>query len=68
MDDPNLDEAVDGFTWYDIWGFALSNVVPARCECCETERDVEPDATNYDCFECGTPGSITSPLVKLGLV
>lgn len=61
-------EAVDGFSWDDVARFVLDDVVPARCSECGFERQVEPDAQLYDCFECGAEESVTSPLIKLGLV
>lgn len=59
---------VDGFTWEEIEQMAKDSVVTARCIYCQAEVDVEPDAESYDCHECGGAGTVTSPLVKLGLV
>lgn len=62
------DEAVDGFTWNEIEEFARDSTVQARCTECGDYAVVEPDARDYECASCGAEHSITSPLVKLGLV
>ena len=59
---------IDGFTVAEIRGFSRDSVVTARCSECGEEHDVEPDAEAYDCDGCGTADSVTSPLVKLGLI
>jgi len=59
---------VDGFSEEEIMGMVLDSVVTARCTECGCEREVEPDAENYDCFECDGTETITSPLVKMGLI
>jgi len=46
----------------------VDSLVPARCTECGDEVDVEPDAEGYDCLSCGSVGTVTSPLVKLGLI
>lgn len=60
--------AIDGFTWGEIRAMATDSVVTARCVYCQDEREVEADAEKYDCYECGGAETITSPLVKLGLI
>ena len=66
--DPH-DIAVDKFTWSDNAEMALESMILAKCSMCSAVYDVEPDASDYDCFEgCGTTGSVTSPLVKLGMI
>lgn len=65
--DPNA-EAVDGFTVAQIEAFALDSLVEAVCSDCGERHTVEPDARGYRCWQCLTSGSITSPLVKLGLI
>lgn len=60
--------AVDGFTVAEIEGFVFDSVAYARCEICGAHQLVEHDARDYDCFTCGTPKAITSPLVKLGII
>jgi|GEM_PF-3413771 len=66
-DDPQA-ETVDGFTVAEIKDMVFDDVVSAVCSVCDAERLVEPDAKGYACFECDSPDSFTSPLVKLGLV
>lgn len=61
-------EVIDGFTVADIDAFSFDGVVLARCTECGDEREVEPDARRYRCESCGAIGSVTSPLVKLGLI
>lgn len=66
--DPDV-EAVDGFTWAEIEEMALDSVVQARCTECKAEYSVEPDARKYDCYDgCGAKGTVTSLLIKLGLM
>ncbi len=60
--------AIDGFTVAEIVQMAIDSLVPARCAECEAEHHIEPDAEGYDCQECHAPGSVTSPLVKLGFI
>lgn len=62
------DEAVDGFTWREIDEFVRDSIVQARCTECGDYAGVEPDARDYECASCGAEHSITSPLVKLGLI
>lgn len=62
------DIAIDGFTWAEIRAFVFDSVVTARCAACEAEHDVEPDAEDYTCESCQTEASVTSPLIKLGLI
>lgn len=59
---------VDGFTVGEIKFFLIDSVVIARCACCECEHEVEPDAARYPCEGRGQFDSVTSPLVKLGLI
>ena len=61
-------KSIDSFTVAEIKAFSGDSVVTARCSECGEEHDVEPDATGYDCDRCGTEESVTSPLVKLGLI
>ncbi len=60
--------AIDGFTVAEIEVFIMDSVVEARCTSCDEITAVEPDARSYDCEWCEAKGSVTSPLVKLGLV
>lgn len=60
--------AVDGYTWGELEAFAFDAVVHARCIACGAEQDVEPDAEDLSCEECGAIGAVTSPLRKLGLI
>ena len=60
--------AVDGFAVGDIEAFVYDSVVDAVCEACGASHRVEPDASGYQCQECGDEGSVSSPLVKLGLI
>ena len=60
-------ETVDGFTVGEIEYFLIDSVVTARCSDCDCEHEVEPDAEDYDCQGCGALGTVTSPLIKLGL-
>ncbi len=60
--------AVDGFTWAEIKLAVHDSIVTAVCDVCGSHIQVEPDAESYDCNECGAPGGVTSPLVKLGLM
>lgn len=60
--------AVDGYTWGELETFAFNPIVRARCIVCGAEHDVEPDAEELACDECGTARSVTSPLRKLGLI
>jgi len=60
--------AVDGFTWGQINEMAKDSVAAARCVYCQAEQEVEPHARKYHCCECGGAETVTSPLVKLGLV
>lgn len=62
------DIAVDGYTWAELRDMCFDGVVRARCVFCNDEWEVEPDARNYDCHSCGAKQSISSPLVKLGLI
>lgn len=69
MDNRNKDDfTVDGFTEAEIEVMVFDSVVQARCTACGDIRDVEPDARGYDCHECGAKRTVTSPLVKLGLI
>lgn len=61
-------EIIDGFTAVEIRHMALDSVVQARCDDCGAIHDVEPDAESYDCPSCDAKGSVTSPLIKLGLI
>jgi len=65
-EDPDL--TVDGFSEEEIERMIFDSVVEARCTECGDLRSVEPDARDYDCHECGAERSVTSPLIKLGLV
>ena len=62
------EKTIDGFTRSDIERMAFDSVVQARCSECEDIADVEPDARDYDCHSCGAKGTVTSPLIKLGLI
>lgn len=56
-----------GYTEDDIRAFVVDSVVPGICfECEEHDRDVEPDARNYDCETCGGIETVNSLLVMLG--
>jgi hypothetical protein len=68
MIEPLYEEAVDGFTWAELYAVRTESIVCARCTVCAAEHDVEPDATDYDCQECGAKDTVTSPLVKVGLL
>lgn len=70
QDDVHLSqEAIDGFTWRDVYAMVLREVVTAVCTECGLECEVEPDAEGYTCHDgCGSENSITSPLRKLGWV
>jgi len=61
-------ELVDGFTYAEIELMVFDSVVTAKCDSCGDYCEVEPDARNYTCHCCGAPKSVTSPLVKLGLI
>ena len=61
-------QTVDGFTVYEIEEFVYDSVFTAVCTACGSTHSVEPDARAYTCHECETPGSVTSPLVKLHLI
>jgi len=61
-------EIIDGFTAVEIRHMATDSVVQARCDDCGAIYDVEPDAESYDCASCEAKGSVTSPLIKLGLI
>lgn len=62
-------EAIDGFTVADIERFVYDDVVDAVCTECGAFYEVEPDAKDYNCHAgCKARGTVTSPLVKLGLV
>ncbi len=60
--------AVDGYTWAELDAVVFDSVVPARCINCGAEHDVEPDAEDLACTECGAMASVTSPLRKVGLI
>lgn len=60
--------AIDGFTVGDIAQMIERCLIPARCNACNEERRVQPDARGFDCLSCGSAGSVTSPLVKLGFI
>jgi DNA-directed RNA polymerase subunit RPC12/RpoP len=60
--------AVDGFTWAEIQEMTTNSIVTARCTECSECVSVEPDAREYDCESCGARRTVTSPLVKLGLI
>ena len=60
--------AVDGYTWAELDAVVFDSIVPARCINCGEEQDVEPDAENLACPECGAMDSVTSPLRKVGLI
>jgi len=61
-------KAVDGFTVSEIQRMTLDSVVTARCSKCDFDHSVEPDAEGYTCQHCQSKGTVTSPLVKLGLI
>lgn len=64
--------AVDGFTVGEIADMALNSLpgacCPARCSECGAEQLVLPTASSCDCQSCGAFDTVTSPLVKLGIV
>lgn len=62
------ENAIDGFSQAEIQRMAFESVIQARCSDCDDIQDVEPDARGYDCHSCGAQGTVTSPLVKLGLI
>ena len=62
------DIVVDGYTWAEIKAMFYDGVAQARCALCQEEQQVEPDARNYDCHSCGGKQSVSSPLVKIGLM
>jgi len=64
--DPDL--TVDGFTEEEIERMVFDSVVDAKCTECGDLTQVEPDARGYDCHSCGGKGTVTSPLIKLGLI
>lgn len=68
MDNQHKRIPVDGFSEEEIEQMVLDSIAQARCTECGDEMDVEPDAHGYDCQSCGAAGSVTSPLVKLGLI
>ncbi len=59
---------VDGFTWTELKDMLFDGIAIARCAICGEEHDVELDAVNLSCNECGALSAVTSPLVKAGLV
>ncbi len=61
-------EAIDGFTVGEVKFFLIDSVVRARCSACGCEHEVEPDAEEYPCDGCAEEHSVTSPLIKLGLI
>ncbi len=66
---PNLsDPAVDAFTWGDIERMKRRAVVEARCAYCRELVAVDRGAKNRDCPRCGGSETVSSPLVKLGVV
>jgi hypothetical protein len=64
----DLEEVIDGFTGADLRTMFFDSVVFARCTECDHLVAVEPDAEDYDCPECDGKGTLTSPLVKLGII
>lgn len=46
----------------------FDGMVEAVCSECGESHVVEPDARRYACAACGEKGTVTSPLVKLGLM
>lgn len=64
--DPDL--TVDGFSEEDIERMFFDSVVDAKCTNCGDLAQVEPDARDYNCHYCGALGTVTSPLIKLGLI
>lgn len=62
------DEAIDGFTWEEIAIMSLDPIVDAICDRCGAHTEVPPMVCHVDCDECGAAASITSPLVKIGMV
>lgn len=59
---------IDGFTVAEIAELLVESLIPARCSACGEIARVEPDAEGYDCANCCGEGTVTSPLIKLGLV
>jgi hypothetical protein len=64
----NTNFVVDGYTSLELEWMAFGGTATARCAICGEERDVEPDAENLTCTECGALAAVTSPLVKAGLI
>lgn len=62
------DEAIDGFTMAELQAMVFDGVAFARCTECGDISVVETDARDYDCQLCQAEHSVTSPLVKLGLI
>lgn len=62
------DEGIDGFTEGELLTMLLDAIAIARCDACGEYAAVEPDARDYDCHACDAEHSVTSPLVKLGLI
>ena len=60
--------AIDGFTVDQIIEMLVDSVATARCSVCNGEQSVEPDARDGACSSCGAIDTVTSPLIKLGLV
>lgn len=60
--------AVDGYTWGELETFAFDPIVRARCISCGAKQEIEPDAEDLACKDCGAMASVTSPLRKLGLI
>jgi tRNA(Ile2) C34 agmatinyltransferase TiaS len=60
--------AIDGFTWGEIARMMLQDEVTARCASCKAEYEISPGDSGDHCRECGGRSTVTSPLVKLGLI
>jgi len=46
---------------------SVDGIAVGICDKCHAIRDVEPDASNYDCWEC-EGGKVNSVLVLGGLI
>ena len=69
MNEDHEPAAVDGFTWREIRAMLTRGIATAVCAQCGHHYDVEPDARDYNCHEgCDALATVTSPLVKLGLI
>ena len=56
------------YTYEELRDMILDSVVAAECSNCGCEHRVEPDASGYDCSACGAEGTVTSPLIIMGLM